>query len=68
MNIEEQNRIRGLNTVKDVLTSEWKPAKLCINSMGLFLFPQEGSEKLSIPSKLVKVRTERERSPENLGH
>jgi hypothetical protein len=33
-----------------------------------FVYISTGNEKLWIPSKLIKIRTKQERSPENLGH
>lgn len=52
---------------KDVLTSEWKPVK-ALHWRHEFAYSPTGNEKLWIPSKLIKIRIEQERAPENLGH
>jgi hypothetical protein len=47
--------------------SEWKPGEVLLWECG-FVYISTGIGKLWIPSKLIKIRTKQERSPENLGH
>lgn len=49
---------------KDALTSEWKQVKV-LHWVHGFAYSPIGNEKLWIPSKLIKIRIEQERVPEN---
>lgn len=51
---------------KNVLTSEWKSENVLYQGRG-YTFTFTGNKELWIPSKLIKIRFDQGRSPENLG-
>jgi hypothetical protein len=53
--------------IKDILTSEWKMENLLHWGRG-YACISTGKEKLWVPSKLIKIRHDRERPPEDLGN
>ena len=55
--MEKSVELNQLVYIKDVLTSQWKPGDVLRWGRG-FALVSTGEEKLWIPSKLIKVRSE----------
>ena len=61
--IEKSSELNQPVYFKDVLTSQWKPEDVLCWRRG-FSLVSIGEEKLQIPSKLIKIQLEQEKSLE----
>ena len=52
--------------IKDILTSEWRMGNVLRCGRG-YAYVSTGKEKLWVPSKLIKIRHDKGRPPEDLG-